>query len=313
MNPADDALPARPACPPEARRVLSHVDDLGASHGANQAFLELAARGLVTCGSVMVPGPWFREIVAASAADPALDLGVHLTLTSEWDACRWAPISTCSRASGLIDDDGCFWRDVESLSRRLVPEAAEAELRAQIERAIAAGLAPTHIDAHMAAAMLPELLDVHVRLAEDYTLWPVLPRSIGWAPDPDAYGRVLAALDRAGAPVVDHCRGTLPVGRDSLEEGWRSMLGALPGGTTHLALHCTAAGDFAAMSPRHAGWREGESDLFASGAVQRLLAEQGIETTSTRSYQRRWQAYLAKVSDAEPSATTGAAGDGSAG
>ena len=47
------------------RSVIPHVDDLGASHGANAAFLDLAARGLVTCGSVMVPGGWFPEIAAA--------------------------------------------------------------------------------------------------------------------------------------------------------------------------------------------------------------------------------------------------------
>jgi len=69
---------------PGERAVVPHVDDLGASHGANRAFLDLAARGLVTCGSVMAPGPWFREIAEAASADPALDLGVHLTLTSEW-------------------------------------------------------------------------------------------------------------------------------------------------------------------------------------------------------------------------------------
>ena len=192
-----------------ARTIVPHVDDLGSSHGANEAFLSLASRGLVTCGSIMVPGPWFREIAEAGVANPALDLGVHLTLTSEWDRCRWAPISTVSPASGLIDPDGYFWRDVASLRAHLVPEAAEAEMRAQIERALAAGLAPTHLDAHMAAAMLPESLDAHVRLGGEYGLFPVLPRSIPWAPDPAAYGATLARLDAEGAPVIDHCAGTL--------------------------------------------------------------------------------------------------------
>src|SRR3954449_11678852 len=96
------------------RAVILHVDDLGATHGANAAFLDLAARGLVTCGSVIVPGPWFREVADAACANPMLDIGVHLTLTSEWDRYRWAPISTVSRASGLIDEDGFFWRDVPS-------------------------------------------------------------------------------------------------------------------------------------------------------------------------------------------------------
>src|SRR4051795_10059583 len=82
------------------RAVVLHVDDLGATHGANAAFLDLASRGLVTCGSVIVPGPWFREIVDAACGNRMLDIGVHLTLTSEWEAYRWAPISTVSRASG---------------------------------------------------------------------------------------------------------------------------------------------------------------------------------------------------------------------
>src|SRR5205823_14598492 len=101
------------------RAVIFHADDIGMCHGANQGFLTLAARGHVTCGSVMVPCPWFREIAEAAAADPALDLGVHLTLTSEWAGYRWAPISTVSRTSGLIDDEGYFWRDVASLRRHL--------------------------------------------------------------------------------------------------------------------------------------------------------------------------------------------------
>ena len=78
--------------------AILNVDDLGATHGANQAYLDLARRRLVTSGSVMAPGPWFREIAEAAIADPSLDLGVHLTLTSEWRHYRWAPISTTSRA-----------------------------------------------------------------------------------------------------------------------------------------------------------------------------------------------------------------------
>ena len=218
-----------------SRTIIPHVDDLGASHGANAAFRELAAAGLVTCGSVMVPGPWFRELAEAAAADPALDVGVHLTLTSEWRSCRWAPLSTTSRHSGLIDGDGYFWSDVASLRAHLVPEAAEIELRAQIERGLAAGFAPTHIDAHMAAAMLPDLLAAHVRLGREYGLVPVLPRSIAWAPGPAGYRECVEALDRSGAPVVDHCRGTLPVAESELEPGWREVLATLPAGLTHLA------------------------------------------------------------------------------
>ncbi len=271
------------------RAVVTHVDDLGASHGANQAFLTLARAGRVTCGSVIVPGPWFREIADAACADPSLDVGVHLTLTSEWDTCRWAPLSTISRASGLIDGDGYFWRSLDEVRCNLVPEAAEAELRAQIERALAAGFRPTHIDAHMAAAMLPGLLDAHIRLAREYGLFPVLPLSITWAPDRSAYRNAVDALDREGMPVVDHCRGTLAVEQAVLAGRWAEILHDLPPGLTHLALHCTAPGDFSAMSPQHAPWRIAELELFEDGTFAGLCVDEGIAAVGTRALQTLWR------------------------
>lgn len=278
-----------------ARAVILHIDDLAVCHGANRAFLELAhpdltPAGFVTCGSVMVPCPWFLEIAEAAAGDAALDLGVHLTLTSEWRHYRWRPLSTTSRASGLIDDDGYFWRDVASLRANLVPEAAEAELRAQIERAIASGIAPTHIDAHMAAAMLPELLDLHIRLGLDYGVVPVLPRGIRWAPEAESYQAALARLDAAGLPVIDHFRGTLPVAADETRPRYREAITGLPQGVTHFALHATAPGEIETIAPDHAGWRTREYALFAGGAVAEWCAGAGITAIGYREIRRLWQA-----------------------
>ena len=100
-----------------------------------------------------------------------------------------------SRAFGLIDGDGYFWRDLDSMRRHLVPEAAEAELRTQVDRAIASGMRSTHIDAHIAVVMLSELLDAHVRLRREYGMFPVLAKSIDWVPDHAAYQATLRALD----------------------------------------------------------------------------------------------------------------------
>ena len=271
------------------KAVILHVDDLAMCHGGNRAYLELAAKGAVTCGSVMVPCAWFREI-AAAAADPALDLGVHLTLTSEWAHYRWRPLSRTSRASGLIGEEGYFWRDVASLRAHLVPEAAEAELRAQIDCAIAAGIKPTHIDAHMAAAMLPELIDLHVRLAFDYGLVPVLPRLIRWAPERESYAAAVARLDAAGLPVIDHFRGTLPVEAEVVEQRYRETIEGLQPGITLFALHATMPGEIETISPQHAGWRIREYALFASGAVAEWLAENGITPIGYRDIQRLWAA-----------------------
>ncbi|MBV9248211.1 MAG: polysaccharide deacetylase family protein [Acetobacteraceae bacterium] len=271
------------------RTAILHVDDLGMCHGANRAFQELACHDLVTCGSVMVPCPWFPELAEIAATQPTFDLGVHLTLTSEWQGYRWRPISTTSTASGLIDPDGYFWRDVASLRRHVIPEAAEQELRAQIDRALAAGLHPTHIDAHMAAAMLPELLDVHLRLAFDYGVVPVLPRTIRFAPDAQAYASTVARLDAAGLPVIDHVRGTLPVASHETADAYRHMIETLPEGVTHLALHCTAPGEIEVIAPDHAAWRTNEYALFASGSVREWCKVGGIALQGYRPVQAAWQ------------------------
>jgi predicted glycoside hydrolase/deacetylase ChbG (UPF0249 family) len=272
------------------RAAILHVDDLGMCHAGNRAFLDLAARGLVTCGSVMVPCPWFGEIAEAGAADPSLDLGVHLTLTSEWRHYRWAPLTTRSRASGLVDGDGFFPRDFATLRHRLVPEAAEAELRAQLDAALAAGLRPTHLDAHMAGAMLPELLPCHVALAREHGLVPLLPRRIRFAPDPAAYERCVAALEAAGLPLPDGIRGTLAVPEAEAREGYRRMIETLPEGVTHLALHCATPGDIEAIAPGHAGWRLREYALLAGGAIAGWCREGGVVPLGTRAIQAFWAA-----------------------
>jgi chitin disaccharide deacetylase len=276
------------------RAVILHVDDLAMCHGGNRAFIELARAGLVTCGSVMVPCLWFQEIAEAAAADPGLDLGVHLTLTSEWQHYRWRPLSTASRASGLIDDEGYFWRDVASLRAHLVPEAAEAELRAQIERAQQAGIRPTHIDAHMAAAMLPELIDVHLRLAFDYGVVPALPRGIRWAPEWGSYQTALAWLDAAGLPVIDHFRGTLPVAAEETATRYREAIEGLAPGVTLFALHAASPGDIETIAPDHAGWRTREYALFASGAVAEWCARAGVTPIGYRDIQKLWPGAVAK-------------------
>jgi hypothetical protein len=271
------------------RAAILHVDDLGMCHGGNKAFLELEALGYVTCGSVMVPCPWFPEIAEAAAGNRNFDLGVHLTLTSEWGGYRWAPLSTRSRASGLVDPDGYFWRDAQSLAENVVVEAAESELRAQIDRAIEAGIRPTHIDAHMAAAMHPDLLDVHVRLARDYGLFPILPRRLPFAPDPMRYQEVIAALDWDGVPLVDGIRGTLPVPEEDVEPAYRRLIEQLPPGVTHFALHCTVPGDIEAISSQHAPWRIREYCLLATGIVARWCEEAGVTRVGTRELQGLWR------------------------
>lgn len=275
---------SRLGLPAEARIAILHVDDVGMCHGANAAFVELYRKGAVDSGSVMVPCPWFPEIAAAARNDPSLDLGVHLTLTSEWEGYRWRPISATMRSSGLLDDDGYFPRRCRPLRAQLVPEAAEIEMRAQIDRALAAGIDATHLDTHMGAALVPELLAIYLRLGRDYRLPVLLPRDLGsyldrldlGAVDPAPYANAVAELEEAGVPVVDHFRMTPGVPSDEAPAAYRDLLATLPAGLAFVALHCNAPGDIEAIVPPRAHWRTDEHRLFASGAPSHWSEEMGI-------------------------------------
>jgi predicted glycoside hydrolase/deacetylase ChbG (UPF0249 family) len=283
------------------RAVVLHVDDVGMCHGANVAFLELARAGRVTCGSVMVPCPWFREIASAAAADASLDLGVHLTLTSEWPQYRWAPLTTHSPASGLIDDQGYFPRNCLALRERVHPEAAEIELRAQVDRALEAGIDVTHLDAHMGAAAVPELVDVYVRLGFDYQLPVLLPRQVGSYTGvlrlgelPSAlHERELAMLSTRALPVIDHFRMTPEAYDPDLETTYRRMIESLPPGVSYFALHCNAPGDIETIVPPRAYRRTDEYRLFASGAPVRWAADSSIRVIGMREIRALWRDALA--------------------
>lgn len=268
-----------------ARTVILHADDVGMCHGANQAFLQLVRAGAIDCGSVMVPCPWFPEIAHAAAGEPALDLGVHLTLTSEWFSYRWGPIT---HAPSLLDRDGYFPRDVPALRAGLDAGEAEAEMRAQIERALAAGIDVTHLDTHMGAALAPELLAATLRLAEKFRLPLLLPRRIESYLSALRLGEVDAGVyaGAGAASPIDGFAMTPGHAPGTAEAAYRRLLLEVGPGTTFISLHPNLAGDIAAIEARHPRqqphWRIEETALFASLAPARWLAAAGIARTGMR-------------------------------
>jgi chitin disaccharide deacetylase len=155
------------------RVVIIHADDIGMCQATLSALADLVDAGLVSSGSVMVPCPWFPEAAAWCRNYPAVDIGVHLTLTCEWDGYRWGPLSTRDPASGLLDEEGHFHRRRQSLWQQASPDAVRVEMQTQVERARKAGLDLTHLDCHMFAAMEKRFMPHYIRLGYDHGL-PVL-------------------------------------------------------------------------------------------------------------------------------------------
>jgi len=135
---------------PKGTRVLIlHVDDAGMSHDSDEGVEMALTDGVSTSTSVMMPCPWVPEIVKYIKDHPNTDAGLHLTLTSEWDAYRWGPLAGKSNVPGLTDKQGCLWPSVEAVYFHASPDEIDKEIRAQYDRAISMGFKPTHLDSHM--------------------------------------------------------------------------------------------------------------------------------------------------------------------
>lgn len=150
---------------PDAKLVIINCDDLGSSRSANVATYDALRNGAGSSASLMVPCPWARDAAAGYRGD---DVGVHLTLNSEWETYRWAPIT---QAPSLLDGDGGFPRTIEDSWDHADLDEVRRELRAQVERAILWGFDVTHLDSHMGTLQLrADFFDAYLELAGEFSL-----------------------------------------------------------------------------------------------------------------------------------------------
>jgi hypothetical protein len=262
------------------RVVVVHADDVGMCGATVDAFFDLADHGLTTSGSTMVPCPWFPAVAARCRGRHDVDIGVHLTLTSEWDAYRWGPISTRDPRSGLLDDEGYFFRNA-GLWTALDPEAARAEMDAQVDRALVSGLDLTHLDCHMFAMLDASLIDHYVQVGLARGLPVLMTRQPQWvaALSEAAIGR----WEQAGLPVFDHLR-EMPL--DASGAGWLEvtmrLFDELPPGLTYLITH--PARDTPELRAVAADWpqRVGDGDGFGREDLVTRVRAAGIHVIGWR-------------------------------
>ena len=153
--------------PKNAKLLIIHADDLGAAHSVNVASFEALDKGAISSASFMIPTPWISEVAAYARAHPDADLGIHLTITSEWDTYRWGPILR-EKVPSLIDSSGALAAEGETVEKKGKLPEIEMELRAQIDRARTLGIHTTHADSHMAVLFMNnDLFGIYARVARD--------------------------------------------------------------------------------------------------------------------------------------------------
>jgi chitin disaccharide deacetylase len=157
--------------PRDSKLLIVHADDLAVAHSEDIASFDALDKRAATSASIMVPCPWLTEVAEYAKEHPEADLGLHLTLTSEWSTYRWGPVSSKDQVLSLIDANGYLWPETEPGKQHIKAEEAEREIRGQIEKAMSMGIHPTHLDSHMGMLFeRPDLFAVYIKVAREYKL-----------------------------------------------------------------------------------------------------------------------------------------------
>jgi predicted glycoside hydrolase/deacetylase ChbG (UPF0249 family) len=250
---------------PAERLLIVNADDFGFTRDVNSGIVEAHRRGILTAATLLARGAAFDDAVRLARETPTLDVGAHLELAR-----------------------GILWR----------PGRIRAELRAQMERILAAGLAPTHLDTHKHTHLLPWVLEAVARLGEEFGVpWVRRPFDFplgapGLVPRATRLvNRALGAarwnfhrvLGRHGCRTTDHFAGFQITGRLRGPE-LVALIGNLPPGLSELMTHpghCTA--ELRAARTRLKESREEELRALTAPETRRALERHGVRLTDYRS------------------------------
>src|SRR5215472_9517144 len=269
--------------PPGTKLVVVHADDLGETHSVNAAAIKALEGGTINSASLMVPCPWFPEIADYAKSHPGVDFGLHLTVTSERVYYRWGPVAPADRVPSLVDQNGYFRHEWEE-SKDINAKEVEVELRAQIKRALAMGVRPTHLDSHQYRLIMngKELFDTMRRVAHEYKLPVFVTRD--WFADHPYLQESLGTSDI----VLDH---TVTIEPDVVPEKWsefyNTALRNLKPGVTEFVIHPGFDDEELRAATRErptwgSAWRQRDYDFFTSDQFREILTQQNIRLITWR-------------------------------
>lgn len=269
--------------PAGTKLIIVHADDLGETHAVDAAAIKALEAGAINSASMMVPCPWFPEIADYARLHPDADFGLHLTLTAERVYYRWGPAAATDKVPSLVDRYGYFHHDWEE-HQQINPKDVETELRAQIERALAMGVHPSHLDSHQYRLIMSgkELFQTMVRVAHEYHL-PIFVARDWFADHP-----YLESNLGPGDIVIDH---TVTIEPDVPAEKWADFyVGALKNlkpGVTEFVIHPGFDDEELRAATRErdtwgAAWRQRDYDFFTSEQFRKTLAEEHIKLVTWR-------------------------------
>lgn len=289
--------------PAGSRVVIFHVDDAGMSHDSNVGTLEAMTKGVATSTSIMYPCPWVSEAVKMFAENPGLDVGVHVTLTSEWGKYRWAPVAGKQTVPSLTDKEGCLYDDVPLVLINATADDVETEIRAQVDRSLSVGIQPTHLDSHMGTVFANFLFcERYMKVGMEMGI-PVMAPG-GHMAHMGKSMPLMVKLARemgkklwdAGLPVLDdlHTGDMAGKGPELKKQQVIDFLRTLQPGVTQYIVHCTRPTETFQHISGSGGMRLAELEALTDPEVAQVIKDEGIILTTWREMKQRRDAVAAK-------------------
>jgi len=274
--------------PPSSKVIVLHAQEMGLCYETNAAIVKLLDAGLISSTAAMAPCPWFADAAKWSAANPRADVGLELTINSEWKEYRWRPVAGDALVTTLLDPDRYFWPSNLQTMVNASAEDVEHELLAQIAHAKSQGLRPTHLTTHLGALISrPDLIEVYLRVARqqwipamvvELTPGHVERFHAAGFPVPDD---IIALLSNYPLPKVDDLRMILPAeSYEAKKQAFLTMLRELPPGITQIAVHPAVESD--AIKRIMPDWQQRvwETQLLGDEAVRAALRGEGLVLTN---------------------------------
>ncbi len=270
--------------------VIFHIDDIGFSHSSNLASFECLDFGIASCGSLIVPAPWFLEAAEICRKNSKYDVGVHLTLTCEYDLYRWRALSSVDPHTGLLDSERSLWKTTEEAIANVTVKAAEDEMRAQIQTALDAGVNVTHIDSHMGTVMHPKFIPIYLKLAREFNVAPFLPRlskkelvAAGYGDLAYKYEKMFENIENSGVPLLDHAIIDTMGDNPNKKDYYCKRFGEIKPGITHFLFHAAKMSpELEAITPDSASWRDLDYQAFTDPKIKECVEKYNLKVIGYR-------------------------------
>ncbi len=282
--------------PAGERVIILHADDSGMCPEANEAVENLLINHYIQSTSMMAPCPAFEEIAKWYKKHPEMDMGMHLTLTSEWKTYRWGPVADLKTVPGLIDPDGKLWHEVPDVVKHASAQEVKAEIRAQIEKALALGIKPSHMDTHMGTLYgTPEFAKVYFEVAMEYKIPAMV---LEMTPE------VVQHFRSQGYPITDELISdagkytmpkldyffSAPKGKTYQEkkENFFKLIESLPPGLTEIIFHPSVESDNLKSITNSWQQRVWEAKMFTDPEMIAFFKKEGIIFTNWKEIMKRF-------------------------